>query len=56
MDYGDPHQVESYDSRHSIGWITEGLLDRAGFRILSSHLDEGVVARYLCTKETGIAG
>lgn len=32
-------------------WIMEGLLERAGFRILSKEMDEGVVGTYLCEKE-----
>lgn len=31
-------------------WIMEGLLERAGFRILSRDMSEGVVGTYLCEK------
>ncbi|MFC2017908.1 class I SAM-dependent methyltransferase [Chloroflexota bacterium] len=49
----EDHVREEYST---FDWIMEGLLERAGFRILSSQIDEGVMARYLCTKESGIAG
>lgn len=47
------HVREEYST---FDWIMEGLLERAGFRIISSQIDEGVMARYLCVKESGIAG
>jgi putative AdoMet-dependent methyltransferase len=32
-------------------WITDGLFERAGFRILSKVILEGVIGRYLCRKD-----
>lgn len=32
-------------------WIMDGLLERAGFRILSKDMSEGVVGTYVCQKE-----
>lgn len=46
------HVREEYST---FDWIMEGLLERAGFRVLFSQIDEGVMARYLCAKESGIA-
>jgi putative AdoMet-dependent methyltransferase len=37
------------------GWIMEGLLERAGFRILDATVHEGVIGRYLCRKESECA-
>lgn len=46
------HVREEYST---FDWIMDGLLERAGFRIISGKFDEGVMARYLCMKESGIA-
>jgi hypothetical protein len=32
-------------------WIMDGLLERAGFSILSKEIVEGVIGTYLCKKE-----
>lgn len=32
-------------------WIMDGLFERAGFRILSKVIQEGVIGRYLCRKD-----
>ncbi|MFC1925927.1 class I SAM-dependent methyltransferase [Chloroflexota bacterium] len=58
---GAPHIGEGIvvhvrEEHSTFDWIIEGLLERAGFRILSRQLDGGVMAQYLCTKETEIAG
>ena len=41
------HIREEYST---YGWIMEGLLARAGFRIDAKTEHEGVYARYTCTK------
>jgi hypothetical protein len=41
------HVREEYST---FTWILEGLLGKSGFRIDSTDYDEGVLARYLCTK------
>ncbi len=33
-------------------WIIDGLLERAGFRIESKVIEEGVIGKYLCRKES----
>jgi len=33
-------------------WIMDGLLERAGFNIVSKVIQEGVIGRYVCRKET----
>ncbi len=42
------HVREEYST---FDWIMEGLLARAGFRILSKEIVDGVVGTYLCKKE-----
>ena len=45
-----PHAERHIREKYStFGWIMEGLLTRAGFRIDSADYDE-VIAKYLCTK------
>jgi putative AdoMet-dependent methyltransferase len=53
---GGPEMREDIESHirneHSTyGWIMEGLLERAGFRITDKTMHEGVIGRYLCRKE-----
>jgi len=37
-------------------WILDGLLERAGFQIVSKTMHEGVLGRYLCRKTADCAG
>jgi putative AdoMet-dependent methyltransferase len=37
-------------------WIMEGLLERAGFRIIDKRMQDGVIGRYLCRKESNEGG
>ena len=36
----------------TLDWIMDGLLDRSGFKIVSKKISEGVMAKYLCIKES----
>ena len=42
------HVREEYST---LGWIMDGLLARAGFKIRSREMTDGVVGTYLCVKE-----
>ena len=42
------HIREEYST---FDWIMDGLLERAGFRILSKEMTEGVIGSYLCKKD-----
>jgi len=46
------HVREEYST---FDWIMDGLLTRAGFKIQSKEMVEGVVGTYLCVKETETA-
>jgi len=41
------HVREEYST---LDWIMDGLLDRAGFKIVNKEINEGVMAKYLCIK------
>ena len=42
------HVREEYST---FDWIMDSLLSRAGFRVLSKEITEGVIGTYLCKKE-----
>lgn len=46
------HVREEYST---FDWIMDGIMERSGFKVLSKEVHEGVIARYLCIKETEIA-
>jgi putative AdoMet-dependent methyltransferase len=46
------HIREEYST---FDWIMRGLLTRAGFKIHSEDIQEGVIGKYLCVKETETA-
>jgi putative AdoMet-dependent methyltransferase len=48
----ETHIREEYST---FEWIMDGLLTRAGFRIETKNMHEGVVGNYLCTKESECA-
>ncbi|WPR75989.1 class I SAM-dependent methyltransferase [Algoriphagus sp. NG3] len=47
----DDAEVHFREEFSTYDWILEGLLERAGFKILSKELYDGVIAEYLCVKE-----
>ncbi|WP_439488010.1 hypothetical protein [Algoriphagus sp.] len=47
----DDAEVHFREEFSTYDWILDGLLERAGFKILSKELYDGVIAEYLCVKE-----
>ena len=43
----EQHFREEYST---YDWVMDGLLERAGFKILERHFDKGVIGMYLCVK------